>query len=109
MTIHVRTLVDAAVVVRYDEIMARDPMLRTGEEEAFIERVGEALFLEVADYDDLIERGLGVCDECGKTYNLADREDHCVEEGLCWEHCADEASHYAQQRAEIDEIIEGMQ
>jgi hypothetical protein len=57
MTIRVRTLVDAGRVLRYDEIMARDPMLRSAEEEQFIERIGERLFLEVANESDLIEAG----------------------------------------------------
>jgi len=37
----------------------------------------------------------GSCDECGTLYDVSSREDHCAEEGLCWEHCTDEA-HYEQ-------------
>jgi len=55
--IHVTTLVDAEVVSLYDEILAKDPAVRTASEEAFIEHVGERLFLEVADESDLIEAG----------------------------------------------------
>jgi hypothetical protein len=52
----VTTLVDGEIVSLYDEIMLKDPMLRTAAEERFIEHVGERLFFEVADEKDLIER-----------------------------------------------------
>lgn len=39
------------------------------------------------------------CDECGFEYDPSDREEHCVEEGTCWDHCTDPA-HKAVQKHE---------
>lgn len=39
------------------------------------------------------ELGLGRCDICDKQYHVADREDHCPEEGRCWEHCTNAEAH----------------
>lgn len=35
----------------------------------------------------------GVCDDGPEVYELGSVGDHCVEEGKCWEHCADRDAH----------------
>lgn len=35
----------------------------------------------------------GSCDECGTGYDVADREDHCVEDSRCWSCCSDAEGH----------------
>ncbi len=43
---------------------------------------------------------MGSCDDCNEEYELASVVDHCVEEGLCWEHCSDEPTHSKEREDE---------
>lgn len=49
---------------------------------------------------------LGKCDAdgCIVIYELASTSDHCIEEGLCWAHCTNQAAHTLGD----DEQVEGM-
>lgn len=45
----------------------------------------------------------GVCDVCWTPYLNASREDHCIEEGVCWDHCANVLQHEIEQQTMDDD------
>ncbi len=53
----------------------------------------EHIYHALYEYWDEYSENTGFCDECNKPYEVANIEDHCAEEGLCWDHCTDKESH----------------
>lgn len=53
---------------------------------------------------------IGVCDGegCNVTYRTYDGEDHCGEEGTCWEHCKDREAHDRYPHEIMDAVHEAL-
>lgn len=52
---------------------------------------------------NMAKEDTGVCDICWTPYLNASREDHCIEEGVCWDHCANVLQHEIDQQTMDDD------
>lgn len=115
---------DNEVLLDFDKVDDDDPMVTVTlptsvaqqAHDIMANNISDNLFDE-DDASDVVRRLLyyavnvdpqetGHCDVCYTPYHLPSREDHCVEEGTCWQHCDDEEKHH---KAQLQELVDIMQ